>query len=78
MHHKSCKKSDVSVVLKCQTCGSENNGEFLLETLSDIESLSNTARHKHDGAKVFVNELLPDILKLARLALKIARRDKSL
>lgn len=75
MHHKSCKKSDISVILKCQTCGLEDNGEFLIETLSDIEALANTARQTHDGCEVFVKDLLPDILKLVKIALKIVGRE---
>lgn len=42
----------------------------LLESLSDIEALADRETQIKSGAEVDVKELLPDILKLARLQLE--------
>lgn len=41
----------------------------LLEALSDIEALADRETHIKTGCKVDLSELLPDILKIARLAI---------
>ena len=44
--------------------------EWLRDALLDIEALADRDKQRHDGAEVFVEALLPDILVLARAALK--------
>ena len=42
----------------------------LRDALENIEALADRDKQRHDGAEVFVEALLPDILVLARAALK--------
>ena len=44
--------------------------DALRDALLDIEALADRDKQRHDGAEVFVEALLPDILILARAALK--------
>ena len=44
--------------------------DALRETLLDIEALADRDKQRHDGVRVFVEALLPDILVLARDALQ--------
>ena len=44
--------------------------ERLRGALENIEALADRDKQRHDGVEVFVEALLPDILVLARAALK--------